>query len=652
MRRIGLVVGVAMLMASPIACQRREVPPLTLPTATATAVVTATVTTAPPTPAPGDPLGFERGPRGGTLVIGQAQEPNHLYIYGGSMLAAAHVLNSIYDGPIEGLDYDFQPVILETLPRLEHPGSGASLRLVTVAPGQRYVDPVSYEVVTATAEVRDLPQLSARFRLKPGITWQDGTPVTADDSVFSWDLNCHPKTPTSKFTCDRTARYRKVDERTVLWQGLPGFTDQTYYTNFATPLPRHQTNAEGVRMADMDPAAILSDETFTRKPYSYGPFKIEEWVSGDHITLIRNEHYWRRGEGLPHLDAVIHKVIPDSNALLAAVSLGEVQVATQDGLDISQSADLDRAAKEGRLVPYYVAGTAWEHIDFNLNPVDDRIPLGACLKLRQAIALGTDRETIVKVIQRAKGRVQHTFVPEEHWAYPPSRMLVKYPYDPARARRLLSELGFADHDADPQTPWVATRDITCTITVDNTGRQKEQRIPKGTPLELDLLTTSGVIIREDTTLLFEANMREIGIRINLDYQPADVVLADGPQGPIFGRRFDLGQFAWLTGVQPPVALYYCTEIPAPENGWSGQNETGWCDPQYDRVAKRAAMTLQRSESLPLYHQAQQIFMTNLPVLPLFARVKVMATTPDVMNFRPNPTVNSETWNIETWALRE
>ena len=61
------------------------------------------------------------------LVIGQGQEPDTLYIHGGSMLAASHIQNSLYDGPIEGLTYDYQPVILEKLPKIEDEGSGATL---------------------------------------------------------------------------------------------------------------------------------------------------------------------------------------------------------------------------------------------------------------------------------------------------------------------------------------------------------------------------------------------------------------------------------------------------------------------------------------------------------------------------------------------
>ena len=87
-------------------------------------------------------------------------------------------------------------------------------------------------------------------------------------------------------------------------------------------------------MADMEPTAILEDEEFTRKPYSYGPFKIAEWESGAKIVLEKNENYWRADEGLPFLDSVIHQFIPDTNAILAAMTSGEIDVGTQGGLGL------------------------------------------------------------------------------------------------------------------------------------------------------------------------------------------------------------------------------------------------------------------------------------------------------------------------------
>jgi peptide/nickel transport system substrate-binding protein len=597
-----------------------------------------------------DVMAFQPAKKGGELVIGQGQEPDTLYIHGGSMLAASHVLNSIYDGPIEGLSYDYQPVILEKLPKIEDEGSGATLETVSVKAGDKYVDPESQEVVTATAAVADLQQITARFTIKDGVKWQDGTPVTADDSVFGSTLACDKDTPTTKFTCERTASYKKIDDRTVEWKGLPGFTDQTYYTNFYTPLPRHQKNKAGKAMSEVAPKDILKDETFTRSPYSYGPFMIQSWTAGDNITLVRNPNYWRAKEGLPFLDKVVHKIYPDSNTLVAALKTGEAQVGTQDGLDISQFDALEGAMQAGELKPYYVVGTVWEHIDFNLNPVDGRVPLGACKDIRHAMIQGTDRQTMVDQIQKGKTRVQHTFVPEEHWAYPPEGSLVKYAFDKDAAGKALDDLGFTGKDSEGYR--VAAKDITCDITTGLDGKTKTQTIPKGTKLELKLNTTAGNQMRQDTTLLFQQNMKDIGVKVNLDYLDAKVFFQDGPDGPLFGRRFDLGQFAWLTGVQPPVNLYYCTEIPSEANKWAGQNQTGWCNPDYDKAGKKASTTLKRADSLPLYQEAQKLFTEDLPVIPLFARVKVMATAPNLVNFAPNPTVNSETWNIETWGYAE
>ncbi len=651
MRRIVVpVIALAIAAAIPVACTTPE--PEAEPTdELATEGAPASEDTEPQGAAAAsgaEVYAFEEAETGGTLIIGLGQEPDQLYIYGGSMLAAAHVQNALYDGPIEGMDYDFQPVILEELPKLEDPGSGATLEIVSVEEGEPYVHPESQEVVTATETVTDLPQLSVEFRMVDGVTWEDGAAVTADDSVFSQRLACHPDTPSSKYLCDRTAGYTAIDDKTTEWQGLPGYTDQTYFANFYTPLPRHQVGADDITMEEMEPGDIPQDEVFTRRPLSYGPFKMVEWESDDHITLQRNEYYWRAEEGLPFLDSIILKFIPDSNAVLAALISGEIDVATQDGLDISQYDPITAAEEAGDLVAHFVAGTVWEHIDFNLDPVDERVPFGACAHVREAMALGTDRDTMVEVILKGRTRIQHTIVPEEHWAYPEDEYLTKYPFDADRARQILAENGWEDTDGDGIVE--ASEEIVCEITVDLDGGTKEQVIPEGTPLELDLYATAGNLMRQDTTLLFQQNMENIGIQIDLEFMDSNVYFSDGPDGPLFGRRYDLGEFSWLTGVMPSVALYFCTQVPAEENRWAGQNQTGWCDPQYDRIGKEALNILERTDALPLYHEAQKIFMENLPVIPLFARVKVMATKPEVANFAPNPTVNSETWNMEVWGF--
>jgi peptide/nickel transport system substrate-binding protein len=198
---------------------------------------------------------------------------------------------------------------------------------------------------------------------------------------------------------------------------------------------------------------------------------------------------------------------------------------------------------------------------------------------------------------------------------------------------------------------VAERDITCHIVTDVDGTSKAQVIPAGTPLDLTLMTTAGSVMREDIALLFQQNMVDIGIRVSFEFVAANVFFLDAPDGQVFGRRFDLAEFAWSAGYCPDADRYRCSDIPSEKNGWSGLNESGWCDPEFDRLSRLAAKTLNRDDALSLYAEAQQLFVEQVPVIPLFPRVKVMAIKPDIVGFAPDSTVSSETWNIEEWHFR-
>jgi len=559
-----------------------------------------------PTPTP-------TGPK--VLVIGQAQEPDTLYGYGGSMLASAHVQHALFDGPIDTLSYAYQPVILEKLPSLED--GDAVLKKVTVKAGEKYVE--AGEVLTATKDM-ELEQIVATFKLKPGLLWSDGKPLTAHDSAFGHYLACHPDTPTSKWGCERTASYEATDDLTTVWTGLPGFMDATYYINFNTPYPEHI-------LKDIAPADILKSD-YSRKPIGWGAFVLTEWVAGDHITVEKNPNYFRAKEGLPKVDKIIFKFIPDTNQLLAQLLAGEVDIATQDGMATDQTPFLLQAEKQGIIKPIFQTGTTWEHVDFNVQPFDDRYAFFADMRVRQAIAYGTDRQSMVDKVLYGRVPIQHSYLPEEHPMFPPEGKITKYTYDPEKAKALLKEAGWTDTDNDGY--------------VDKGGQI----------FEVSLMTTAGNAMRQQISQIFQQNMKTIGIKVNLEYPPSTVFFADGPDGPLFGRRFDLGLFAWLTGVEPPGELYMCSEIPSPETSWGGQNETGYCNPKYDEWVNKALGTLIKTEQEEAWAEAQAIFSQELPVLPLFARMKLGAHRPNVTGVIIDPTSNSEMFNIENFDITQ
>lgn len=599
------------------------------------------------TPEPDEPA----GPK--TMVVCMGQEPDTLYLYGGDMLASAHLQEAIYDGfnangGIDNRTYSYQTTILKKLPDLDD--GDAVINSVTVQAGDMVAndagDPVELAegemvrpagcnssdcAVEFTGDPVEMDQMVVTFELLEGLMWSDGSPLTADDSVYGFELNADPDTPTSRFAVEHTASYEATSDTVAVWTGLPGYLDATYFVNFWNVFPRKLWQEElGYSAAD-----LLEAEESSRMPMGYGAFIITEWVAGDHITVEKNPNYFRADEGLPYLDTVIFRFVPDSNAAVAQLISGECDIATQDASLDDQAELLLKLEQQGILKPVFVTGTVWEHVDFGINPVDDydRPDFFEDVRVRQAIAQCLDRQSVVDTILYGRSIVIDTYIPPEHPLYADG--LTSWPFDPEAGMALLEEVGWVDADGD------GVREASGV-----------EGVADGTPLEFKWASTTASM-RVQYMQIFQQNLAECGIKVNLENLPASEYFADGPDGPLFGRRFDLGSFAWLTGVQPPCELYLGIDsyIPSEDNGWAGQNNPGFDNDVYDEACLRALTGLPGSEAYIEGHkESQRIFSEQLPVIPLFLRIKLAATRPEVKGFVMDPTQNSEMWNIETLDL--
>jgi peptide/nickel transport system substrate-binding protein len=365
----------------------------------------------------------------------------------------------------------------------------------------------------------------------------------------------------------------------------------------------------------------------------WGAFVVTEWVSGDHITVERDPDYFRAAEGLPAVDTVIYRFVSDSNAAVAQLISGECDIATQDSSLEDQSELLLKLEREGVLQPIFVTGTVWEHVDFGIVPVPeyDRPDFFGDVRVRQAIAQCLDRQSVVDAILYGRSTVIDTYIPAEHPLYADG--LTQWPYDPDAGMALLEEVGWVDSDGD------GVREASGVAGV-----------PDGTLLEFKWGSTNATM-RIQYMQIFQQNLADCGIKVNLENLTAAEWFADGPEGPLFGRRYDMGSFAWLTGVEPSCSLYLSTETPSEENGWAGQNNPGFVNAEYDAACLRAVTALPGSTDYVEGHKdAQRIFSEQLPVVPLFLRLKLAAHRPEVKGFVMDPTENSEMWNIETLDL--
>jgi peptide/nickel transport system substrate-binding protein len=225
-----------------------------------------------------------------------------------------------------------------------------------------------------------------------------------------------------------------------------------------------------------------------------------------------------------------------------------------------------------------------------------------------------------------------TYLPPNHPLFNPNAR--HWPYDPAAAAALLDQIGWLDPDGYPATPRVASG---------VTG------VPDGTRLSFNYETTTAVL-RQQVTQILAQNLAGCGIEVTLSYHPSSEWFATGPDARLYGRLFDLGEFAWLTSVTPPCDLYLSTQLPTADNGWSGQNMTGFHNPSYDNVCSQQLQSLPGEAAYNTSaREAQRIFAEQLPVVPLFLRLKLAATRPDMCGFIMDPTNNSEMWNIEKFG---
>ncbi|HEY66997.1 MAG TPA: peptide ABC transporter substrate-binding protein [Thermoflexia bacterium] len=576
------------------------------------------------------------------FTICQAEEPNTLFIYGGPSRAARNVLQAIYDGPIDTRMYQFQPVILEKVPSLAD--GDATLRIVHVQEGDKVVDVNGLAVdlfpgvtvfnaagqeVTFESGVITMTQMVVTFTLRADVTWADGQPLTADDSRYSFELAGEFDNPTNRLLLDRTSSYKVVDERTIVWTGVPGYRDPFYFLNFYHPLPRHLWGVA-------DAARLLNAEVAHRKPLGWGPFVVEEWVEGDHITLVRNPHYFRASEGLPHLDRVTFRFVPDLRRALDLLVAGECDLVTQDVIEGGDVAPLLDAADAGMVQLVTSPSSEWEHLDFGIEPATwvRRSNFFGDVRVRQAIALCVDRERIAREAFPYGGAVvADSYVAPNHPLYAGDR-LYRWHYAPPAGRSLLEEVGWRDEDGD------GIREAHGVAGIAN-----------GTPFTVTLLTTDDNPARERTARILAEDLAACGIGLAVQYLPAEELFADGPDGPLFGRQFDLALFSWLNGLDAPCGLYLSSEIPGPENWWATSNNPGYASDDYDVACQAALNALTGTEDHARFHlEAQRIFSHDLPALPLYFAPKLVAVRPEVSGVILDPSEYLELWNIEAFDL--
>jgi peptide/nickel transport system substrate-binding protein len=466
-----------------------------------------------------------------------------------------------------------------------------------------------------------MDRLVVDFQLRSGVTWSDGEPLTAEDSVFSFQLNADGRTPGSKDLVYRTASYEAVDERTVRWTGIPGYIDPEIAAHFWSPLPKHL-------LGDFPVGDLPTADVSAVTPVGWGPYQIESRVPGSSIALTRNPHYFRAADGLPVFDEVLFRFVGhDPETVVQQVLNGECDFADESALGEDAWPLLLQHQAEGDVQLVNVPGPRMMRADF----LESNSPIFRDAATRTALAECTDRNGWSTRHLGGLGSVPASYIPPNHPLADAD--LAPVPYSAAAASAALESAGWTDDDRIAATPRVA---------------QGVAGVPNGTPLAWTLGASPGGL-EESWAEQLIADFAACGARVSLEPTPADQLFAPYPNGPAFGGRLGMVVWSWLGWVTPACDLFASWEIPSAETP-EGANASGFSDAAYD-TACRAILFSPGLEGVAAAAAkvTQQVFVNQLPALPLVVLPRIAATSPELCGPRADPSPPSLLWDIETLA---
>lgn len=472
--------------------------------------------------------------------------------------------------------------------------------------------------------------LSFTLKLRPGVKFSDGTPLTSADVLFSfralYDERVKSPLASGISVGGQPLRATAPDPSTVVITLPAPFAPGLRVLDNLPILPRHKLEAaldRGEFRATWVPTTPISDRV------GLGPFVLTEHVAGQRLVFVRNPHYWRRddqGVQLPYLDRITVAVIPEQNTEALRLEAGEVDLAANAEIRPEDYLRYKRVADGGGLkVVDAGVGLDPSMLWFNLTgaPALQVKPWIAQREFRQAISHAVDRQAIIDTVFSGMAvPLYGPVTPGNRTWY--SAEAPTYPYDPTRARQLLSSIGLTDRNADGTLE-------------DASGRA----------VRFSILTQRGNSLRERTAAMLQEHLRQVGIAI--DVVPLDV-------GSIINRwsRADYEAIYFGTqasSIDPALNSDFWSSNGSfhPWHPHQPKPSTEW-EARIDDLMRRQAVSGNLAERQRLFAEAQRIVGEELPAIYFVAPRVVVVHAARVLNVTPALQVPQMLWSPDTLAV--
>ena len=423
--------------------------------------------------------------------------------------------------------------------------------------------------------------LAFTFTLRDGVKFHDGRAFSSADAKYTLDLLLASSFGKAASFFEGTGQ-----EKRSYIKSVDAPDAKTLVVTLNKPWVGLLSNLVAIPIIAKD-----SYESQKTRPMGTGPFKFINYDNSQQICdLEAFAEYW---EGAPRLQTVRVRAVSDMNALQAELEAGRIDLAP---MPTSLSPDaIKRLGQNPNLQAHVFNGSNVVLLTINTTarPLDN-------VKVRQAIAYGIDRPTMVNNLLLGYGKVAHSIIPEESWAYSPGQT---YSFDPAAAKRLLDEAGFRDPDGDGP------------------------RMRFDQPIRFGLSGTS--IIGRNVAVVVQNQLKELGVPIEIQTFEGNTLLDEMRRG-----TFQIGYSQWVGGNQDPIFykdLFATSEIPTQAR--ASRNRSRYSNPELDKLLEEAVNTFDRQRARELYVRIQEAVSRDVPVFPLWYQSNVVIARKTVGNIK-------------------
>jgi len=403
------------------------------------------------------------------------------------------------------------------------------------------------------------------LELRNDVFWHDGRKVGADDVVFTIEMQRHPETASPRRA--DVAAVKAVEARDSFTVAVTLDRTGLYSVNAlleVVTVPKHLL--DGIAPAE------LRNAPFGRNPVGNGFYRFGSWTAGQSLTMLVNAD---KPDGRAAIDRIVMRFLPDMNAAITELLTGGgdliPKLPPQHRERVSRSANA-KVYNGPRVRP------AWLAWNVERAPLDD-------VRVRRAILMAIDRETVVKAMFGDVGEVAWSWIPTALREHSPDVRVV--PYDTAAARRLLEEAGWRDTNRDG--------------ILDRNGQ----------PLRIEVEFISSDLTRQDVLVTIQSMLRRVGVDIAPRAYESTTWVTRLRDGSFAGSFWGWG---WGPGVAGPNAYMILHSRSIPPNG---PNFSRYSNPRVDRLIDSILVVPDTARARPLWRQLEQIVLDEVPYAPIY-----------------------------------